>query len=169
VLRTTELEDELSVTLGKITQAVTQQFPELRKTELEDKLSVTLGKINRLAFWTPSNPHNNKLRELLENALTTLNELGTNDCYHDCLRDFLKQHTAFCAFMVENKDTIIDGDPEQTAELCKSLRRLAQQLRTIASRKADQYQMLCELFIGNRKGLSDWLDSAGFEQGTSYT
>jgi hypothetical protein len=105
----------------------------------------------------------------LKNALTTLNELGTNDYYHDCLRDFLKQHTAFCAFAVEHKDSIIiGGDPEQTAELCKGLRRLAQQLGMIASRKADQYQMLYDLFISNRNGISDWLDSAGSGQGGFY-
>jgi hypothetical protein len=113
----------------------------------------------------PSNPHNKKLRELLKNALTTLNELGTNECYHDCLRDFLKQHTALCAFTLEHKDFITSGDSEQTAKLCKSLRRSAQKLGMIASRKAEQYQRLHGVFIENRKGLSDWLDSAGSGQG----
>jgi hypothetical protein len=104
----------------------------------------------------------------LRDALTTLNDLGANENYHDCLRDFLKQHTAFSAFTLDHAVIITSGDTEQTAELCKNLRQLAQKLGMIASRKAEQYQKLYEVFIANRNGLSGWLDSAGLEQGRFY-
>ena len=97
-----------------------------------------------------------------------LNDLGGNEQYHDDLRDFMKQHTAFCAFTLDNAYTITAEDSKMTAELCKNLRRLAQNLGKIASTKAEQYQKLYENFIAHRKDLSYWLDSASPGQGKLF-
>ena len=94
-----------------------------------------------------------------------LNDLGGNKQYHDDLRDFMKRHTAFCAFTLENAYSITAEDSETTAELCKNLRRLAQNLGKIASTKAEQYQKLYENFIAHRDDLSHYLDSASPGQG----
>ena len=104
-------------------------------------------------------------RSLLRNALLILNDLGGNKEYHDNLRDFIKRHTAFCAFTLDNANLITAEDSQTTAELCKNLRRLAQNLGKIASTKAEQYQKLYENFIAHREELSQWLDSASLGQG----
>ena len=135
---------------------------------LESRFSATLDKILRLSSWTPSSTHNNHLRELLRNALLMLNDLGGNEEYHDYLRDFMKRHTAFCAFTLDNADLITSEDSETTADLCKNLRRLAQNLGKIASTKAEQYQKLYEKFIAHKEALSHWLDSASPGQGKLY-
>jgi hypothetical protein len=140
----------------------------LRKPTLEAQFSTTLDKILRLSSWTPSSTHNKHLRELLRNALQILNDLGGNEEYHDSLRDFMKRHTAFCAFTLDNADAITTEDSETIAELCKSLRRLAQNIGKIASTKAEQYQKLYEDFIAHREDLSKWLDSASPGQGKLY-
>jgi hypothetical protein len=140
----------------------------LRNPTLEAQFSTTLDKILRLSSWTPSSTHNKHLRELLRNALLMLNDLGGSEEYHEYLRDFMKRHTAFCAFMLDNADVITTKDSETTAELCKNLRRLAQNLGKIASTKAEQYQKLCEIFISHREDLSNWLDSASPGQGKLY-
>ena len=141
-----------------------QKF-ELRTPTIEVQFSTTLDKILRLSSWTPSSTHNKHLRELLRKALMILNDLGGNIEYHDYLRDFLKRHTAFCAFTLDNADVITAEDTKQTAELCKNLRRLAQNLGKIASAKADQYQKLYEHFVAHKENLSNWLDSASLGQG----
>ena len=97
-----------------------------------------------------------------------LNNLGDNEEYHDDLRDFMKRHTAFCAFTLDNADLITTEDSQTTAELCKDLRRLTQNLGKIASTKAEQYQKLYENFIANKEDLSHWLDSASPGQGKLY-
>jgi hypothetical protein len=130
----------------------------LRKPTLEAQLSTTLDKILRLSSWTPSSTHNGHLRELLRNALHMLNDLSGSEEYHDSLRDFMKRHTAFCTFTLDNADVITTKDSETTAELCKNLRRLAQNLGKIASTK--EYQKLYEDFIAHKEDLSNWLDSA---------
>ena len=134
---------------------------------LKERLSNALDKILRLSSWTPSSTHNSRLRGLLRNALLTLNDLGGDDSeeYHHCLRDFMKRRTALCAFMMENANAINAEDSETTAELCKNLRRLAQNLGKIASTKAEQYEKLYEIFIANKEDLSHWLDSASPGQG----
>ena len=137
----------------------------LEERRLEELLSNALDKILRLSSWTPSSTHNRRLRELLRNALLTLNDLGGNEEYHDCLRDFMKRRTTLCAFTLENANAITAEDSETTSELCKNLRRLAQNLGKIASTKADQYQKLYENFIAYKEVLSHWLDSASPGQG----
>ena len=137
----------------------------IRNPTLETKFSTTLDKILRLSSWTPSSTHNKRLRELLRNALMMLNDLVGNEEYHDYLRDFMKQHTALCAFTLDNADLITTEDSGTTAELCKNLRRLAQNLGKIASTKAEQYQKLYEHFIAHKDDLSHWLDSASQGQG----
>ena len=72
----------------------------------------------------------------------------------------MKRHTALCAFTLENANAITAEDSETTAELCRNLRRLAQNLGKIASTKAEQYEKLYENFIANKEDLSHWLDSA---------
>ena len=138
----------------------------LRYLTLEAQLS--LDKILRLSSWTPSSTHNNHLRELLRDALLMLKYLGGDEEYHDNLRDFMKRHTAFCAFTLDNAYAITAEDPEATADLCKNLRRLAQNLGKIASTKAEQYQKLYEKFIAHKEALSHWLDSASPGQGKLY-
>ena len=140
----------------------------LRNPTLETKFSTTLDKILRLSSWTPSSTHNKRLRELLRNALLMLNDLGGSEEYHDYLRDFMKRHTTFCAFTLDNADLITAEDAETTAELCKNLRRLAQNLGNIASTKAEQYQKLYESFIAHKEVLSYWLDSASTGEGKLY-
>ena len=140
----------------------------LRNPTLEARFSTTLDKILRLSSWTPSRTHNKYLRVLLKNTLVILNNLGDNEEYHDCLRDFMKRHTTFCAFTLDNAYAITAEDSETTAELCRNLRRLAQNLGKIASTKADQYQKLYENFIANKGDLSHWLDSASPGQGKLY-
>ena len=135
----------------------------LGERRLEERLSNALDKILRLSSWTRT--HNRRLRELLRNALLTLNDLGGNEEYHHCLRDFMKRRTALCAFALENANAITAEDSETTAELCKNLRRLAQTLGKIASTKAEQYEKLYENFIANKEDLSYWLDSASPGQG----
>ena len=132
----------------------------LGEHRLEERLSNALNKILRLSSWTPSSTHNSRVRGLLRNALGTLRDLGGNEEYHDCLRDFMKRRTALCAFMLENANAITAEDSGMTLELCKNLRRLAQNLGKIASTKAEQYEKLYENFIANKEGLSHWLDSA---------
>ena len=39
-----------------------------------------------------------------------LNDLGGSGEYHDYLRDFMKRHTAFCAFTLGNADLITTED-----------------------------------------------------------
>ena len=56
-------------------------------------------------------------------------------------------------------------DNESTAELCKNLRWLAQNLGKIALTKAEQYQKLYENFIAHKEDLSYWLDSVSPGQG----
>ena len=140
----------------------------IRNPTIETKFSTTLDKILRLSSWTPSSTHNKRLRELLRNALMMFNDLGDNEEYHDYLRDFMKQHTALCAFTLDNVDLITTEDSGATAELCKNLRRLAQNLGKIASTKAEQYQKLYEHFIAHKEDLSHWLDSASPGQGKLY-
>ena len=137
----------------------------IRNPTIESKFSTTLDKILRLSSWTPSNTHNKRLRELLRDALLMLNDLGGSEEYHDYLRNFMKQHTALCAFTLNNADLITTEDSGTTAELCKNLRRLAQSLGKIASTKAEQYQKLYEQFIAHKEDLSHWLDSASPGQG----
>ena len=140
----------------------------LRNPTLETKFSTTLDKILRLSSWTPSSTHNKRLRELLRNALLMLNDLGGSEEYHEYLRDFMKRHTALCAFTLDNVNLITTEDVETTAELCKNLRRLAQNLGKIASTKAEQYQNLYENFIAHKEELSHWLDLANPGQGKLY-
>jgi hypothetical protein len=136
----------------------------LEYSSLEAQLS--LDKILRLSSWTPSSTHNKHLRELLRDALLILNDLRDSKEYHDDLRDFMKRHTAFCAFTLNNAHTInIAEDSERTANLCKNLLRLAQNLGKIASTKAEQYQKLYEKFIAHKEDLSHWLDLASPGQG----
>ena len=137
----------------------------LRYFTLEAQLSNALDKILRLSSWTPSSSHNKRLRELLKNSLLMLKDLGGNKKYHYDLRDFIKRHTAFCAFTLDNAYAITAEDSESTAELCRNLRRLAQKLGKTASTKADQYQKLYENFIAHKEDLSHWLDSASPGQG----
>ena len=150
----------------------------IRDFTIETKFSTTLDRILRLSSWTPSSTHNKRLHELLRKALLMLNDLGDNDLgdndlgdneeYHGYLRDFTKQHTALCAFTLGNSDLITTKDSGTTAELCKNLRRLAQNLGKIASTKGEQYQKLYERFIAHKEDLSHWLDSAGPGQGKHY-
>ena len=140
----------------------------LRYFTLDAQLSNALDKILWLSSWTPSSSHNKRLRELLKNALLMLEDLGGNKEYHDDLRDFMKRHTAFCAFTLDNAYAITAEDSESTAELCRNLRRLAQNLGKIVSTKADQYQKLYENFIAHKEDLSHWLDSASPGQGNLY-
>ena len=140
----------------------------LRYFTLEAQLSNALDKILRLSSWTPSSSHNKRLRELLKNSLLMLKDLGGNKKYHYDLRDFIKRHTAFCAFTLDNAYAITAEDSESTAELCRNLRRLAQKLGKTASTKADQYQKLYENFIAHKEDLSHWLDSASPGQGKFY-
>ena len=137
----------------------------LWNSTLEIRFSTTLDRILRLSSWTPSCSHNEHLRTLLRDALLLLNDLGGNEEYQEDLRDFMKRHTAFCAFTLDNAYSITAEDSETTAELCKNLRRLAQKLGKIASTKADQYQKLYENFIAHKEDLSHWLDSASPGQG----
>ena len=137
----------------------------LRYLEVEARLSTTFDKILRLSSWTPFCTYNENLRELLRNALLTLNDLGSIEEYNDNLREFMKRNTAFYAFTLDNADLIASEDSEKTAEVCKNLRRLAQNLKKIASTKATQYQILYEEFIVHREELSNWLDSASPGQG----
>ena len=167
----------MSVSSGKeIFKTMREEIPQLiemhqkfglRNPALETKFSTTLDKILRLSSWTPSSTHNKRLHELLRNALLMLNDLGGSEEYHDYLHDFIKRHTAFCAFTLDNADLITTEDSETTAELCKNLRRLAQNLGKIASTKAEQYQKLYEDFIAHKEDLSHWLDSASPGQGKS--
>ena len=140
----------------------------LRYITLEAQLSNALDKILRLSSWTPSSTHNKRLRELLRDALLMLKDLGGNKEYHDDLRDFMKRHTAFCAFTLNNAYAITAEDSESTTELCRNLRRLAQNLGKIASTKAEQYQKLYENFIEHKEDLSHWLDSASPGLGKLY-
>ena len=140
----------------------------LRYFTLEAQLSNALDKILRLSSWTPSSSHNKRLCELLKNSLLMLKDLGGNKKYHYDLRDFIKRHTAFCAFTLDNAYAITAEDSESTAELCRNLRRLAQKLGKTASTKADQYQKLYENFIAHKEDLSHWLDSASPGQGKFY-
>ena len=140
----------------------------LRYFTLEAQLSNMLDKILRLSTWKPSSTHNKHLRELLNNALLTLNDLGDNEEYRENLRDIMKWHTALCAFTLDNANVITSEDSETTADLCKNLRRLAQNLGKIASTKAEQYQTLYEKFIANKEELSHWLDLASSGQGKLY-
>ena len=142
----------------------------LRYFTLEGQLSNALDKILlRLSSWTPSSSHNKRLRELLKNTLVMLKDLGGNKEYHDDLRDFMKRHTAFCAFTLDNAYAITAEDSESPAELCRNLRRLAQKIGKIASTKADdQYQKLYENLIVHKEDLSHWLDSASPGQGKFY-
>ena len=171
------LREGASRVFKEIRVALREEIPELIEMEgnielrhfiLEGRLSNALDKILRLSSWTPSSTHNRRLRELLRNALLTLNDLGGNEEYHHCLRDFMKRHTALCAFTLENANAITAEDSETTAELCKNLRRLAQNLGKIASTKAEQYQKLYENFIANKEDLSHWLDSASPGQGKLF-
>ena len=166
-----------SLGFRQIFNAMREEIPKLigmhqrlgtRNPTLEARFSATLDKILRLSSWTPSSTHNKHLRELLRNALLMLNDLGGNEEYHNYLRDFMKRHTAFCAFTLDNADLITTEDSETTAELCKNLRRLAQNLGKIASTKAEQYQKLYEKFLANKDDLSHWLDSASPGQGKLY-
>ena len=159
--------------VSRVFKEIREEIPkhgtfELRHYILEERLSNALDKILRLSSWTPSSTHNSRLRGLLRNALLTLNDLGGNEEYHECLRDFMKRRTALCAFTLENANAITAEDSWTTAELCKNLRRLAQNLGNIASTKADQYQKLYENFIANKEDLSHWLDSASPGQGKLY-
>ena len=140
----------------------------LRYLTLEAQLSNVLDKILRLSTWKPSSTHNKNLHELLRNALLTLNDLGGNEEYHENLREVMKWHTALCAFTLENSGVITPEDPETTTDLCRNLRRLAQNLGKIASTKAEQYQKLYENFIAHKEDLSHWLDSASPGQGKLY-
>ena len=133
---------------------------------LEAQLSNTLDEILQLSTWTSPSTNNKHLRELLRNALVTLNDLDDSEEYHVDLRDFMDRHTTFCSFTLGNADLIMSGDSEMTAELYKNLQRLAQNLGKIASTKAEQYQKLYENFIEHKEYLSDWLDSASPGQGT---
>ena len=151
-----EIREEIP-TLSEIRQFI------LEEPRLEKKLSNALDQILRLSSWTRT--HNMRLRELLRNALLTLNNLGGNEEYHYCLRDFMKRRTALCAFMMENANAITAEDSETIAELCRNLRRLAQNLGKIASTKAEQYEKLFQNFIANKEDLSHWLDSASPGQG----
>ena len=161
--------------LEKVFRTLRKEIPELlgmhqgfglrNSTLLETRFSTTLDKILRLSSWTPSSAHNTHLRELLMDALVILNNLSGIEEYHDCLRDFMKRHTAFCAFTLDNADLIANEDSQTTAVLCRNLRRLAQNLGKIASTKADRYQKLYENFIANKEDLSHWLDSASPGQG----
>jgi hypothetical protein len=148
------MHEEIPKLIGK------HQKSGLRNPTLEAQFSTTLDRILRLSSWTPSTTHNMHLRELLRDALTMLNDLGGNEDYHDYLRDFMKRHTAFCAFTLDNADVITTGGAKKTSELCKNLRRLAQNLGKIASTKAEQYQKLYEIFLAHKDDLSNWLDSA---------
>ena len=169
---------DMSVSLRKlIFKTMLEEIPrligmyrrfEVRNLTLEARFSTTLDKILRLSSWTPSSTHNKHLRGLLKVALSMLNNLGDNEEYHDDLRDFMKRHTAFCAFTLDNADLITTEDSQTTAELCKDLRRLTQNLGKIASTKAEQYQKLYENFIANKEDLSHWLDSASPGQGKLY-
>ena len=141
----------------------------LRNFTIEARFSITFDKILRLSSWTPSSTRNKQMHKLLRNALLTLKDLRCNKEYHENLHDVMKQHTAFCAFTLDNADLITSKDSETTAELCKNLRRLAQNLRKIASTRAEQYQKLYELFIAHKDDLSHWLDSASPGQGKVYT
>ena len=140
----------------------------LRYFTIEAQLSNMLDKILRLSTWKPSSTHNKYLRELLRDALLMLNDIGGNEEYHDNLRDFMKRHTAFCAFTLDNTYVITAVDSETTADLCKNLRRLAQNLGNIASTKAEQYQKLYENFVAHKEDLSQWLDLASPGQGKFY-
>ena len=88
----------------------------LRNFTIEDQFSTILDRILRLSSWTPSSTHNEHLRELLRSALLIINKLGGSEEYHDFLRDFMKQHTALCAFTLDNADLITTEDSETTAE-----------------------------------------------------
>ena len=154
--------------INEIPELIVHRKFGLRNSTLEARFSTTLDKILRLSSWTPSSTHNEHLRELLRNALLMLNDLGDNEEYHDYLRDFMTRHAALCAFTLDNADDITTGDSETTAELCKNLRRLAQNLGKIASTKAEHYQKLYENFIAHREELSHWLDSASLGQGKFY-
>ena len=169
----TELDVAALGVVSRVFKEIREEIPthgtfELRHCILEERLSNALDKILRLSSWTPSSTHNSRLRGLLMNALLTLNDLGGNEEYHECLRDFMKRRTALCAFTVANANAITAEDSGTTAELCKNLRRLAQNLGKIASTKADQYQKLYENFIANKEDLSHWLDSASPGQGKLY-
>ena len=135
----------------------------LEEPGLGKQLSNALDQILQLSSWTRT--HNMRLDELLKNALLTLNDLGGKEEYHHCLRDFMKRRTALCAFMMRNANAIAAEDSEATAELCRNLRRLAQNLGKIASTKAEQYEKLYEIFIANKEDLSHWLDLARPGQG----
>ena len=161
-----EVFGEMSEEIPKLV-AMYRSF-DLQSPILVARFSTTLDKILRLSSWTPSVTHNKHLRELLRNALLMLNDLGGNEEYHDYLRDFMTRRAALCAFTLDNGDLISTGDYKTTAELCKNLRRLAQNLWKIASTKAEQYQNLYENFIAHKKDLSDWLDSASPGQGKLY-
>ena len=80
-----------------------------------------------------------------------LNDLGGSEEYHDYLHDFMKRHTTFCAFTPDNANLITTEDAETTAELCKNLWRLAQNLGKIVSTKAEQYQKLYENLLHIKK------------------
>ena len=67
--------------------------------------------------------------------------------------------------MLDNDYAITAEDSETTAELCKNLRRLAQNLGMIESTRVDQYQKLYENFIAYEEDLSYWLDSTSPGQG----
>ena len=87
--------------------------------------------------------------------------------YHDDLCNVMKWHSTLCGLTLDNAYSITAEDSETTAELWKNLRRLAQNLRKIASTKADQYQKLYENFIAY-KDLSYWLHSTSPGQGRLY-
>ena len=161
-----EVFGEMSEEIPKLV-AMYRSF-DLQSPILVARFSTTLDKILRLSSWTPSVTHNKHLRELLRNALLMLNDLGGNEEYHDYLRDFMTRRAALCAFTLDNGDLISTEDYKITAELCKNLRRLAQNLWKIASTKAEQYQNLYENFIAHKKDLSDWLDSASPGQSKLY-
>ena len=140
----------------------------LRYFPREVQFSNTLDKIFRLSSWTPSSTRNGHLRELLMNAILLLNDLGGSKEYHDDLRNVMKWHTALCGFTLDNAYAITAEDSGTTTELCKNLRRLAQNLGKIASTKAEQYQKFYENFFAHKENLSRWLDSASPGQGMFF-
>ena len=91
----------------------------LRYLTLDAQLSNLLDKILRLSTWKPASTHNKHLRELLRNALLILNDLGGNKEYHDNLRDFIKRHTAFCAF-TDRKSTRLNSSHSSPSRMPSS-------------------------------------------------
>ena len=140
----------------------------LRNFTIEARFLIAFDKILRLSSWTPSSTRNEHLRELLRNALLIINDLGGSEEYHDYLRDFMMRHADLYAFTPDNAGLVINEDTETTAELCKNLQRLAQNLKKIVLTKAEQYQKLYEDFMDFEGELSLWLDLASPGQGKLY-